>query len=130
MLGNQELRLDVVAQREKPRPSVSVSRFAAMVTSDQPVEILDPLGADDFFAMELPVINDAGDMRWLANRASHFVPVASDIAAYGTSQARAATRDLGMIAASLQRYKTPFEAVSGLEEAQELGISHHFTEIG
>ena len=91
--------------------------FGDTLLDDLRIAQLDPLHADAFFANALPALNEAANMAALVRAARNFVPSAAAIAVMSQVEAQAATRDLGMIAASMQRRQVAFCAVPCLEEA-------------
>lgn len=84
---------------------------------DQHVSELDPLAADAVLAIQLPAVNDSKDVNSLVAVANGITPSPQGLDALNAIDAMAATRDLGMIVASLQRHQVPLEVVPDLEPA-------------
>jgi monodechloroaminopyrrolnitrin synthase len=108
---------DQVRQTPASTSLDSSQRFADVIEQDRAVAGLDPLGADAFLASELPRLNEANDMSALVVRARGFVPEPYSIARMSRVAAMASTRDLAMIASSMQRRQVGLGEVPGLEEA-------------
>jgi hypothetical protein len=116
MQGSDEI---MALQRISAGPDTTVprARFGDMIAHDAEVAAMDPLGADSFFRLELAAFNEAENVSDLVGRSTLLVPSGATIARMSALEARATTRDLGMIAASLQRRGVGVKAVQGLEEA-------------
>ena len=79
-------------------------RFMFEAEMDIAVSKLDPLGADDFFQDILPEFNYRMAPSEIMRMAFFIIPSLEEISKYDLLSARAAMRDLGMIAASLRRH--------------------------
>jgi hypothetical protein len=84
---------------------------------DLAVRQLDPLRADAFFASALPQINAAADVPRLVQALPALLPSDEECAAFDRLAALAATRDLGILAASLATHTGGIAAAPRLAAA-------------
>lgn len=93
------------------------SSYLDLNRQDALISALDPLHADAFFATTLPRINAAADVAQLVYALDGLLPAGQEYATFDRLSALAATRDLGMVAASLATHAGTISAAPRLEAA-------------
>lgn len=115
--GNLRNPATILLGNNKEELSYWKRRFMLEAEMDRAVSRLDPLGADDFFQNILPEFNHRMASVEIMRMASFVIPSLDEISRYDLLSARAALRDLGMIAASLRRHNVRIADFSQLRDA-------------
>lgn len=87
------------------------------LTVNKTVAGLDPLGADDFFVVQLPRLNNKENVQGIERAAREIIPELGKLSSLSQVEAMAATRDIAMIASSLVRHGVPVSSVPEVELA-------------
>lgn len=105
--------------RQDDRESLSYwrERLEREAEMDRAVSELDPLDADDFFVGILPEFNHRMVPAEIMRMASFIIPSLEEFDKYDLLSARAALRDLGVIAASLRRHEVDVAGFLPLRDA-------------
>lgn len=83
---------------------------------DKEVQELDPLNADDFLLTSLPQLNANGDAEAIVKQLDTLLLNPDEIKRLSITEARAALRDLGHLAASLRKHNADVNALPRLKE--------------
>lgn len=109
--------MEEIEARKRRTESVWTKRIESESTIDAAVQKIDPLKADSFLTEKLPNMNASGDVGSIAKEVDSFISSPDVLKQYNLVEARAALRDLGMIAASLRRHEKNVEEFPRLKEA-------------
>lgn len=81
----------------------------------QKIQDLDPLRIDGFMIHQLPLYNNSNSPQAIIEALPTFIPNEETINNFDINESRASMRDLGMIAASLQRHGISISSLPNLE---------------
>lgn len=104
----------------------TLDQFELEVQSDEATANLDPLGLDNFLIRELPDLNNKRESQTILSVANSLPFSPDHLLGFSRIEARAATRDLGMIAASLAKHDIGLKGAPLLE--QSLARLSHITD--
>lgn len=81
------------------------------------IQEADPLCADHFMVEQLPILNNAGNVSQIIQESENLIPSDSQISGMDYAQSQASLRDLGMVAASVQRHGVNIAHIPNLEHS-------------
>jgi hypothetical protein len=97
--------------------STEIDRISNTSEVARRIQDLDPLGADHFMVDILPTLNSLGKVGEVISLSKGIIPSGDKIEAMDGFEARAAIRDLGMVASSIQKHGVPTRKIPDLERS-------------
>lgn len=96
---------------------LAAGEYSVQIKTDETVRGLDPLGLDSFMVQELPKLNKKRNIWEIINKVRQVTSSSGLFKIFSVNDALAATRDLGIIAASLAKHSIDLASVPALEQS-------------